>query len=304
MIYGIIDLGANTVRLNMYNFENNNITKIFSKKEILGLAAYVTDGILSQEGMLKAIETLNSFKDLAVKFIDVSQLYVFATASLRNIHNRAEAVQTITDATSLPIEILSEDDEASMGFIGIKQSINLQDGILIDIGGASTEFVQIQDYKPTKIVSLPIGCLNLYLNNVQNLVPTANERNNIKHQIKSHLSTIDWHINPNPATMVGIGGTIRATLKLSNNILNQNNKDTLTNNTIKELHSLIKKSDTNNKFVHHAIYKTVPERALTIFTGLSILKASVKKFNVGTVVVSQYGVREGYLIDRVLCKGN
>ncbi len=47
-----------------------------------------------------------------------------------------------------------------------------------------------------------------------------------------------------------------------------------------------------------AILKVCPDRIHTILPGLTILWLIVKKYNVTEVIVSGYGVREGYLVER------
>ena len=48
------------------------------------------------------------------------------------------------------------------------------------------------------------------------------------------------------------------------------------------------------------ILQSVPERVHTILPGLAILTAVLKAYQVETVSVSSCGVREGYLLDRVM----
>ena len=301
MNYGVIDLGANTVRLSVYGVCNDQIVKIFTKKIVAGLAAYVVNGHLTMEGMLKACEVLDTLKKVAGNVMDLNNLHVFATASLRNILNSDEAVEIIQEKTGLSPDILSYDEEASMGFTGISRAISCENGLMMDIGGASTEFVHIQNYKAVDFASVPIGCLNLYVNNVKNIIPTEEERKAIRNTIKTHLAKVEWDVNY--PTVICVGGTARASLKLSQTLFRlPKSQNQITLKDIKQISCLIKESGTDNNYIHHTIYKTVPERTLTLFTGLAILKRAMKKFGSETMIVSQQGVREGYLIDRVLNK--
>ena len=40
MLYGIVDIGSNTIRLKIYEYKNNKIKSVFSKKKTAGLIAY------------------------------------------------------------------------------------------------------------------------------------------------------------------------------------------------------------------------------------------------------------------------
>ena len=58
--YAVIDIGSNTVRMVVYAVEENDtFHALFSKKYTLGLAGYVQDGVMSQEGDRKSTR-LNS----------------------------------------------------------------------------------------------------------------------------------------------------------------------------------------------------------------------------------------------------
>ena len=51
MLYGIVDIGSNTIRLKIYEYKNNKIKSVFSKKKTAGIIAYSDDGKLNDEGI-------------------------------------------------------------------------------------------------------------------------------------------------------------------------------------------------------------------------------------------------------------
>jgi len=298
MKQAVIDLGSNSIRLSVYECENDKILKIFNEKEIAGLAGYTSNGILQEAGIQKACTVLNSFKEIASKFAEPSNIYLFATASLRNIKNRNDAINIITETTSLIPDILEGEEEAAFGFDGASKFINCENGIMIDIGGASTEFVLFIDYKAAIFTSLPIGCLNLSVKYVNKIIPAKTEKKQINNEIKEQLSKIEWFEGVNCPLMVGIGGTLRAALKLSHVIFDiPVEQNYMSAHYVKEILQQLKNNTGN---IYHSIYKTIPERLMTISTGLMILQQAIKKFGCDTIAVSKFGVREGYLINRVL----
>ena len=48
MIYGVVDVGSNTVRLCIYDVKDGRITSMFNNKTTAGLIGYVNDGELSR----------------------------------------------------------------------------------------------------------------------------------------------------------------------------------------------------------------------------------------------------------------
>lgn len=81
---GIADVGSNTMRLSIYQYDETGFRLLLNKKEMAGLAGYVRSGALSEGGILVACRVLTSFRDLLAN-LGIEELHVFATASLRNI---------------------------------------------------------------------------------------------------------------------------------------------------------------------------------------------------------------------------
>ena len=170
MTYGVIDVGSNTIRLVIYEVKENRIESLFSNKNTAGLIGYVNDGELSRKGIRKACDVLNSLQKVAAH-AQVEKLYVFATASLRNIANTKEAVEEIEKETGLDIDVISGHDEAVLDFEGAAHAQKLKDGVMVDIGGGSTEVVAFADGKITDAVSLEFGSLSMYKTYVSRLFP-------------------------------------------------------------------------------------------------------------------------------------
>lgn len=51
MIYSIIDIGSNSVRMSVYRINNDNsFTRLFSEKEMAGLINYIVDNNMNWRG--------------------------------------------------------------------------------------------------------------------------------------------------------------------------------------------------------------------------------------------------------------
>ena len=88
----LLDLGSNTMRLSVYQLdEENKFNIMFSQKETVGLVNYITDNKMSYEGLDKACSVIMKFKDILSQ-IGIDDMIIFATASLRIISKTTEAV--------------------------------------------------------------------------------------------------------------------------------------------------------------------------------------------------------------------
>jgi Exopolyphosphatase len=270
MNYAVIDLGSNSMRLSVYEHSADQIKKIFSRKEIVGLAGYISNGALDKAGIQTACVVINDFKDDAAKIVDVENIHLFATAALRNISNRDEAVNAIAGETGLAPDVLEGDEEAALGLAGVFKFVNCDNGVMIDIGGASTELVLFRDYRIVNLVSLPIGCLNLALDYVKEVIPRAGERKQIKAAIKEQFDKVDWGGGARLPLMVGIGGTLCAASKLSRVLFDiKPEQNEINARHVRAINKMLKTHDGN---IYHTVSKYIPERLLTISTGVAILQ--------------------------------
>ena len=294
---GIVDVGSNTIRLSIYHWEGRTFKLLMNKKEMAGLAGYIKDGVLSDSGILVACRVLAGFKALLRNF-DIDALHVFGTASLRNIVNTEEALETIKAVTGAHVEVLSGADEAALSFLGATVGGGAPDsGLLADVGGGSTELVAYRDGAITSGCSLPMGSLSLFTRHVSGLFPTGEERKAIRADVKEELRKAKT-AGLRCSHLTGVGGTFRASAKLCNDLSGADpDNRIIPAGEFRALYKGLKKGDQNTL---RQILRSVPDRVHTILPGLAILTAILDAYEVSTVSVSACGVREGYLLRRVM----
>lgn len=297
MKHGIVDVGSNTIRLSVYNCAGQDFKLLMNKKITAGLAGYIKSGELSDAGILVACRALCSFRELAEN-IGVDSLSVFGTAPLRNIVNTEEAVNTIKSVTGIAVDVLSGSDEAQLSYIGATHGGNApRTGLLVDIGGGSTELVSYSDGRVEASCSLPVGSLSLFTEYVSGLFPTKEERHEMRDRVKRELSRAGMpgarHMH-----LVGVGGTIRAAAKLHSRLAGtEPGSRLIPAEEILELYKSLKKGGRRSL---ELIIRTAPERIHTIIPGMAILSAVLNTYGVETVSVSECGVREGYLLRKAI----
>ena len=65
MMYAVVDIGSNTMRLVIYKVEGGRPRALFNKKEMAELASFIKDGMMTAEGINRACYILDSFNLLA-----------------------------------------------------------------------------------------------------------------------------------------------------------------------------------------------------------------------------------------------
>lgn len=296
-LVGVMDIGANSIRLNMYEIENGVPKQLISKKNIAGLVSYREGNTLSEKGIFKLSKTVSNLLKIH-QATGGDALYAFATASLRDLDNQEEVLEKTTAYTGLNIEVISQDDEARLGLCGMLSEYPNSEGIAVDIGGGSTELTCFREDKH-KIVSLKDGSLSLYRKYVSGIIPTKKEIKEMKGYIENQLNEKAEKFETNH--FIGIGGTVRA---CGNVIFELGYSESNNCFSIENLNFLYNGIKCGDEAVIKKILQVVPERIHTITPGVVILRCVLNYFDLQSVLVSKSGLREGFLLQAMRRDGD
>ncbi|MFT8350292.1 exopolyphosphatase [Clostridium saccharoperbutylacetonicum] len=300
----VIDIGSNSMRVLVYEiYENNSFKIIDEEKRMTRLGEYIDkNNKLSNEGIEKLLITLEFFKILCEKN-NVVEIIVVATEAVRRSENRDDILGLIKKNTGLNIRILSGLEESAYGYITIQSTMDISDAILIDIGGSSMEITLVKDRKISHGISLPLGSIPL-----TKLFPfDENEKEDLAADFKKFIlkefDKLPWLKNEKDLPLIGIGGTARSIGKIHKKFISYP-LDLLHNYSvsfeeIKILYDYVISLDFNQK----QKLKGLPKERVDIFTApFSALVMLMDYCNCPLLKISQYGIREGVLYEKLLGK--
>ncbi len=208
MLLAIMDIGSSTIRLAIYQRQQNEFSLIFKKKRTVGLSAYIRAGNLTAEGIEKAGQVLCEFQNF-LRELGIKKQFVLATAAIRNAGNRTDILREIYRMTKLKVRVLSGEEEAFFDFAGIQGNV-LKTSFIVDIGGGSTEWLYQKDGRIVQSHSFPIGALSLYKEYVSGFLPTPAELVILRKVVQEHLRrAIPWPQVQRPV-LYGMGGTMKS----------------------------------------------------------------------------------------------
>jgi len=295
MRYAIVDIGSNTVKISVYDDEGGRLKHVLSQSTILGLAVYRRDDRLTEEGIHALAATLREYRHLAA-MVSADHFACIATASLRNLVNADEVVARIKELCGVTVDIISGEREAALGFAGLVSAVGVpQDGIFIDLGGASTELITARDGKPVSTVSLPFGALKLYHAHISSLFPTAAEEDAIRRHVLAALEDYLAGRTVSDEVAYLTGGTAKAIVKLMRLLMpDSDNNRHFTVDEFRALADALHESD--NDFLHRAAAR-IPERIHMISPGLIALLMIFERYGIKTVQIVYSGIRDGYVAE-------
>lgn len=291
MLYGIVDIGSNTVRLNIYDIIDDKSKFLLSKKYGLGLVSYIKKGKLTEKGISKLMSCLLEIKS-DLDDLNVEKYNMFATASLRNITNTKDVLREVKDKLDIDIEVLGDKTEAHYSFLGSISVMEKDDGVLIDVGGGSSEVVIYKNKKIEYAYSLPIGSLSMFNDYVSLLVPTKEESEAIVSRVQYEIER-QGIPQRNEKFMCAVGGSVRALLKLARDLRLVDRKQRIISPKVFDL--IREELPNNDKETYSKLLESKASRIHTMIPGLLIIQELCKYFSTEEMQVSKFGVREGYL---------
>lgn len=293
-MYGVIDIGSNTIRLVIYKVDESKIVAMLNKKVAVGLVGYIDkNNCMKKKGMHVAVQALKEFEEI-ISYMSIEEIFPFATASIRNIENCQEVIDYIREHTKFDAKVLSGNEEATFDYFGAIQSVNMDSGLLVDVGGGSTELVFYQNKKIVSTHSLPIGSLNLYREFVKGICPTKSEIEAIRQKVIKELNCVNIESESICAQpLCAVGGTARAIYKL---LLHKGKLDADSPEyACRNLSKLLRGATENPDRLSRLILKISPDRIHTFIPGLILFHTIANHYESETIITSQHGVREGYL---------
>lgn len=163
MLKAIIDLGTNTFNLIIAKVESDGFELIYSEKDgvALGMGG-INERFISKDALRRAQNAIVKFK----RIIDLHQVEIvkaFGTSAIRDARNAHELINFIQNSAGISVEVIDGKREAELIFSGVSMTHELSSsGMIMDIGGGSTEFVAYKNFNIVDLVSLNIGVSRIY----------------------------------------------------------------------------------------------------------------------------------------------
>ncbi len=210
----IIDIGSNTIRLVLYKYtQKSGLKEIENIKVVARLRSYIlSNGELSEEGILKLQNTLIAFKDMLNDY-GITDILATATAAIRQATNGQEILEKMKREIGIDIQLLSEEQEAYYGYLAVTHSLATPSAVTIDMGGGSTEITYFKDKELIHSYSFPFGSVSLKQQFMKSNTLLDEERQKIYQFAHERFSSLKW-LNNLHLPVVGIGGSARNMAKM------------------------------------------------------------------------------------------
>ncbi len=302
MLLAGIDIGTLTCRLLVAHVEPPHIFReMDADRRILRLGEGVdARKKLSEAAMVRVLDVLKEWKTKLAAY-PVDAVILVATSAVRDAANRQEFIQRVSESVGWEIEVLSGEEEARRTLLGIQFGLpkEISEFLALDIGGGSTEIIRFNADQTHEDISLDLGVVRLLERVLAHDPPTGQELAAAEEEILQHLEQAEQHFTqPWPMSLVGTAGTITTLSAMDQGLTRyvsaKVHNSVLTLETVRRLEAALLSRASAQRLGMPGLE---PGREQVIVAGTLILRKTMEHFGYDRCLVSDYGLREGVLVD-------
>jgi exopolyphosphatase/guanosine-5'-triphosphate,3'-diphosphate pyrophosphatase len=278
---GIVDVGANTLRLLVAARDNGHLLALREHRVQLGLGDEIEQSGAIGEEKLREAATIARAHVRRARKLGCDRIDVLVTSPGRQAANGRELVERLATATGVSTRVLEPEEEGELAWHGAVGALEdpPESVAVCDVGGGSTQLVVgTLSGGPAWARSVDLGSLRLTRRALSSTPPSAAELDRARNEVEAAFVDL---APPLARAAIATGGTARALRKVVGPELDEK---TLAEGTRK----LAKRSSSSIA----SSYSVDRARARTLLAGTLILSEVQRRLG-ATLEVGRGGVREG-----------
>jgi exopolyphosphatase/guanosine-5'-triphosphate,3'-diphosphate pyrophosphatase len=301
----VFDLGSTTFQLLVADAERDgSVVPILRDRVVLNLGmalaragGHIPDGVGAH-----ASGIVRRFRDLAER-AGAERVLPVATSALREAGNREELGALLSEAAGERVRFVDGSEEGRLTLAGVRAGVALGYGpiLLLDLGGGSLEVVVADDGRPRWSESLPLGAGRLTAEVLQHDPPARSERREIRRRALDLLAPLVERLSEadRPVRCVVSGGTAGALARLLaarrwREVPASLNQFEIRTRDLRELAGELGAVDHERRLRMPGVDQP---RAELLPAGAQVLATAARAFGMPSVVLSDWGFREGVALD-------
>ena len=294
----VIDIGSNTSRVTVFRMNGDgHYSAVADSRAALQLLRGLSSGQRSESEVTASLmAALRDFQEVA-RGAGADRTVALATYSFRGYPRAEELAGRIESEFGIEVKIIDGEREAELAFLGAIYGMDVEDGLLIDLGGGSVELALFRKRSVQRSWSLPLGALLL---NDRFLTDDPPSKTQIE-QVQAHVSETLQAAGIRPLKpgerLIATGGTVRNLAKMDRHErstpISQIHGYALSRRSIKELSRKLAAVPRGTLADYPGLNG---DRKESIAAGGLILHSILRHLQAEEVQVSGQGLREGFAL--------
>jgi exopolyphosphatase / guanosine-5'-triphosphate,3'-diphosphate pyrophosphatase len=293
MLCAAIDIGSNTTRLLVAEPVDGQLKKVMEQRAYTRINKALDDeGAILPEKIEEVAEVVATQVRLA-RELGAETIRSVATAAIREAANGAEAAEQIAAASGVMVDILSDEEEGRLSFIGATKTLGhpVEGKVgVVDVGGGSTEvIIGTVPGGVQEVLSWRVGSGVLADELIASDPPAPAEIRKIRDRVEEIFEGAEIE---QPAQAVAVGGSATSLRRLVGAVLEY---ETL------ERGIRVLCGDPATEVARR--FELDPERVRILATGVLLLE-KVSELLGQPLQIGKGGLREGVILDLLNGKAN
>ena len=297
----VLDLGSNSFHVLVADLDGASVAPLLREREMLHLGrAVARHGEIPAEQAQAAVDTVAHLSELARR-AGATTVQAVATAALRDASNGQQVLDRLRDVAGTPIRVLDGQEEARLAYLGVRASVAVgaEPVLMLDLGGGSLELAIGVGDQVSWSTSTPLGASRLSADVVDD-PPSARDLAWLREQVEGNIDPIVEQVQAHaPATCIAVGGTVRALGRLAAAgrarwLPATVNQLTLPTTELAALRDHLTGVDLARR---SKVPGMKSRRADHVHVAAAVLTRTLERLAVREVTVSDWGLREGLLLD-------
>jgi exopolyphosphatase/guanosine-5'-triphosphate,3'-diphosphate pyrophosphatase len=303
--FAAIDLGTNTILLLIAELRANGSFEVLEDRaEITRLGEGVDrTGRIGPEGEKRSFEVLKAYL-ARCRALSAGEVVAVGTSALRDAENAGAFLRRLRAERGLELRVLSGEEEARYSCLAIARGLGLKEKrlLVVDVGGGSTEIISSAGSAGRRWVSLDLGSVRLTERYLRSDPVKEDEVRELVAAVDRGLERLgeQWLREP-VDVVVGVAGTFTTLVAIERRLERYSHSEVHGSRLSRaEVRRQIRLFQEKTLAERKKIRGLEPRRADVILGGALLIDRIMDLFGVGEVIVSDQGVRYGFLYEKLV----
>ena len=292
-LVAVVDLGSAAVRFLLAKVKPDKGYRVLVQERVPTRLGGGAPGTLPREAIDDTLRAVHRFFEEHRTEGRGPRVVAIATSAVRDARNRERLLAPLRYREGIEVQVLSARDEARLGAVAALESLEVDEALVADLGGASLQLTRVRSGRGVSAASLPLGAVRATRRFLRHDPPRPRELRALRRVVREALQEA---LPPAQRgdVLVGMGGTVRTLASIH---LRGKRKDRhglrLAQSDVTAVRERLERLSPRKR---RKIRGLKTERADIILAGAIVIEELMIFGGYLTMVVCTRGVRDGLLL--------
>ena len=292
-LVAVVDLGSAAVRFLLAKVKPDKGYRVLVQERVPTRLGGGAPGTLPREAIDDTLRAVHRFFEEHRMEGRGPRVVAIATSAVRDARNRERLLAPLRYREGIEVQVLSARDEARLGAVAALESLEVDEALVADLGGASLQLTRVRSGRGVSAASLPLGAVRATRRFLRHDPPRPRELRALRRAVREALQEA---LPPAQRgdVLVGMGGTVRTLASIH---LRGKRKDRhglrLAQSDVTAVRERLERLSPRKR---RKIRGLKTERADIILAGAIVIEELMIFGGYLTMVVCTRGVRDGLLL--------